>query len=831
VIAHSEELRRYQDHLPGYDEALSPEGGLQPEWRGLLEEVLPRSPEERRGWSDLLSRELRQDGLTFALGGEERLMGRGDRIDPLPWILSAQEWKGIEAGLEQRARLLEAVSRDLNGEQTLIKRGILPAELIYGDPSYLRPCVGLPTNMARQLFMMAVDLARGPDGRMWVLEDRTQAPSGAGYALESRTLLGRLFPELLSRLHVRRLSGYFRGLRESMLELFEGRRLEPRVVMLSPGPYSATYFEHAYLATYLGYTLVQGDDLLVRDGALFLKTLEGLEPVDIVIRRVDAPFCDPLELRRDSFLGVPGLLGAMRNGRVACLNHPGSGVMENRGLQPFLPRIAKELLGEDLNLPSAATWWCGQPTERSHVLEHLDSLVLKPVQRHHGEDTQFGWLLSEKERKELRARIEANPQGWVGQENIGFSTVPLLSEGQLEPRRSVLRCFASANSGSYRVMPGGLGRSAPVKGSPRVSMRQGGIYKDVWVLGSEEEASRHDSLWLNTGRRGHNADSIQGVFTSRSAEQLFWVGRYAERVAQQCSLFRILLRVRGGQEEEPRLMLPMLELLERSSGLWHVDEEEKPESSEDRLNRVLHGEGLAGSLKQNLQMLLSAAYAVRDIWSQDSWRLLIGMEEGGTRCCDESLSDVELLQAVDALLEKGAAFLGLNLAGMTRESGWVMLMMGRYLERGLGLCELGTVLAGIEEESSEEEQALLDVLLLFTENQITYRRHYRTTPRRVPVMELLYVSEVNPRSLIFQFRELSELMLKLPEPPIGSLDDLRLNLNQQRARWLENGWRRDTERTRFLELIDGSRSGLELSSLRLSEVYFRHSSSHQRERF
>ncbi|MCC5849549.1 MAG: circularly permuted type 2 ATP-grasp protein [Verrucomicrobia bacterium] len=835
MVAFPNETQQYAARVSGYDEAITGRGELLPAWRNFLPRVQRADEETRRAWSASIRRDLRDDGLTFTMASEANgSQGRGQKgredLDALPWVFSSDEWAQIEAGVSQRMRLLEAVAHDLLGPRKLVRDGMVPADLIFAHAGYLRACVNLPANLGAHLFFYAADLARGPDGRMWVLDDKTQAPSGAGYALENRTILGRVFPDMLGGLHVRRLAPYFRTFRDSMMQMYEGRRLEPRIVVLTPGPYSATYFEHAYLATYLGYTLVQGDDLVMRDGALWLKTLEGLQPVDILIRRLDAEFCDPLELRRDSYLGVPGLLGAMRNGRVACVNHPGSGVLENRGLMPFLPGLCRHLLGESPLLPSAATWWCGQPRECSHVLAHLRELVIKPIHRNSGEETIYGWTCSEKELQALKTRIQSRPMQYIGQEHIGFSTVPLLLDGRLEPRRSVLRTFACATPNGPAVMPGGLARSAAEPDSLRVSVGEGGILKDVWVLGKKAET--HRSLWHETDTPKDQA-WFGGVFTSRSADHLFWVGRYAERIGRQSRLARGILQTRSAltdDDDTTEVCLDhMADLMDVYCGR-EPEEEVQPLSA--RLKRAMKGKkDEPGCVLSNLRALLYAAYNVRDIWSQDTWRALTAIENTGERCCRELDSPFVLGEDLDEMVEKLYAFYGLNAGGMTRESGWHMLMLGRTLEAGLGLCDLTHHLL-LCDNPPEQMQALMEVALSQNENLITYRRHYRTTPRLHSVLDLMLSMEANPRSLVFLLSQAAEYLHQLP-PPVHPevFDEILLNLKQLRNQTLQRAWHDREARRQLPELLFEARSVMQQCAMVITSAYFTHTSTHALEAY
>jgi uncharacterized circularly permuted ATP-grasp superfamily protein/uncharacterized alpha-E superfamily protein len=835
------ETRLYTEQLQGYDEAIRPDGSLAPEWAPILEHIHNTSPANRRLWSGAIRRDLRDDGLTFTMNPDPLPSTRQEDLDPIPWVFTAENWAPVNEGLAQRARLLETVARDLLGPRDLIRKGLIPADLLFAHSGYLRACANVPSNIGAYLFHYAADLARGPDGRMWVLDDKTQAPSGAGYALENRTILGRMFPDLLGSLHVRRLASWFRTFRQSMMDMHEGRRLDPRVVVLTPGPYSGTYFEHAYLASYLGYTLVQGDDLIMRDGALWLKTLEGLQPVDILIRRVDAEYCDPLELRRDSFLGVAGLLGAMRNRRAACVNHPGTGVLENRGLLPFLPGICREVLGEEPLLPSAATWWCGQPKELQHVLAKLPDMVIKPIDRNSGIKTVYGGRCSTKQLETVRDQILANPMRFVGQEQIGFSTTPMLPGKTLEPRRSVLRAFACAKDDSYAVMPGGLGRAAAEAGSNLVSIGEGGILKDVWVIA--DKPVDHRTLWIETETPRDNA-WFGGVFTSRSADHLFWVGRYAERIARQVRLLRGMVEQRGSLIEDEEISAAVLEhmadLMDRYQGRIAILPDDKdgeppeaapPPTIEDRLAASLRDSDDPGSITRTLQSLMFSAYGVRDVWSQDSWRILTSLESTGKRCCRDVHSPFSIGSDLDELVEKLYAFYGLNAGGMTRESGWGMLMLGRTLEAALGLIDLLESLL-TEDEDPVLRAALMDALLTLNENLITYRRHYRTTPRESSVLDLTLAMEINPRALIFHVIQLLEILESLPPPTRPeALAPARQNLRQLRNLLQAAPWRTAPGRETRETLFQNARRTLEDLSSAVTAAYFNHTSTRAMEDF
>ncbi|MDA3875199.1 MAG: circularly permuted type 2 ATP-grasp protein [Kiritimatiellae bacterium] len=829
MIATSTESLERPPRWNRFDESVGADGAFLPSWKPFLGKIQSSSVEDRTRWREVIRRDMREDGLTFTLSQDVIRTPPREELNPVPWIFSTEQWQPVEAGVSQRARLLAALARDLLGPRTLIRRGVLPAELLFSDPAYLKPCIDLPPNMESWLFQYSVDVARGPDGRFWILEDRTQAPSGSGIALESRTIMGGVFPQMLSQMQVRRLAPYFRKLRESMLSMYQGRPLEPRVVLMTPGPYSSSYFEHAYLAAYLGYTLVQGSDLLVRNGALKLKTLEGLQPVDIVLRQLDAEYLDPLELKRDSYLGVPGLLGAMRTGRAAVLNHPGCGVLENAGLMAFFPMLSRELLGEELLLPSLATWWCGQRKECDYVLSHLRELMIKPLHRYRDESAVDGRLCSESELADLKARIRARPESYVGQEQMEFSSLPTLVGNTLETRTSVMRAFAFASGSDYEVMPGGLARSARETDGGTIGLDTKGWIKDVWVLGDQPEP--HHSLWLE--KAPPPADQwFSGVFTSRTGENLFWVGRYAERLTRQARLLRGMIQLEDVNFEahtaSPPELSRMVDLMDIYGG--RLEPNRKPALLK-RVQNAISGRKETGSMKKNLRGLLVAAYTVRDIWSQDSWRTLSTIETTGELCFVEDPSPFTMERELSDFIEKLNAFYGLNANGMTRESGWSMLMLGRVLESGIGLCELMKGLLEPVNPGEAISYGLMELALQQNENLITYRRHYRTTPQLRSVLALMTASEVNPRSLVFYLEYINAYVDKLP-PPVQSdvIEPLVLDIKRIRSRLLQTEMNQP-DPDGGLSFLQEVRACMETVSTVVSSAYFSHTALQARENF
>ncbi len=546
--------------------------------------------------------------------------------------------------------------------------------------------------------MLAVDLARSPDGQWWVISDRTQAPSGAGYALENRIVMAETFPDLFRESQVHRLASFFRAFRETLLRLSPSPRTHPRVVLLTPGPLNETYFEHSYLARYLGFTLVQGGDLTVRENRVFLKSLEGLRPVDVILRRMDDGFCDPLELRSDSYLGVPGLVEAVRAGNVAVANALGSGLLETSAFIPFLPGLSRSLLGERLALPSVATWWCGQPRARRYVRENLDFLVIKPAFPPRAWSRYLAAGSPPRSEHASWPSWRSGPTEFVGQELLNLSSVPVWSDSALMPRRVVLRVYIAASGDGWIVMPGGLTRVSPSPDSPIVSMQHGGGSKDTWVLSRQPV----DHFTMRRPRdlpvelhRGVSSD-----LPSRAAEHLFWLGRYAERCEHLARVLRCILVRMTGESWAPetagwRSMMQLYECLESPySRLAKDDPQGKLDQQGDLEKEILSlifEEQRSDSLNSNLSRATRAVAQVRDRLSADLLRIVSQMgslARASDRVAWGYVSAADALVVLNSCILTLAALRGIEEGNITRGPGWHFLNIGRRIERSLQLIEL-----------------------------------------------------------------------------------------------------------------------------------------------
>lgn len=752
-------MARYKTLSGVYDESIAASGKLRPHWTGLIRSLEQLGPEEFAARWDNGRRVIREHGVTYNVYGDPQGMDRPWELDMVPLMIPPDEWSHISKGLSQRARLLNEILSDLYGAQRLLRKGLLPASLVFANPAFLRPCHGIRPAGNIFLHLHAADLARAPDGRWWVLADRTQAPSGAGYALENRIVLSRILPDEFRDLQVQRLASFFGVARDTLRSLAPGGRDNPHVVLLTPGPHNETYFEHAYLARYLGLTLVEGGDLTVRDRRVFLKTLEGLQPVDVILRRVDDTFCDPLELRNDSFLGVPGLVESVRAGQVTVANALGSGLIESPAFLAFLPGLCRRLLGEELILPSVATWWCGQAKEHHHVLEHLDRVVVKPAYGSVSRLPFFGERLSASERHRLVSAIAAKPYNYVGQERVGLSAAPAWGAGGLEPRRVVVRAYVTAGEDGYVVMPGGLTRVSTSGEDPVVSMQSGGGSKDTWVLAEGPVAPV--SLLTASGQPSGGL-RISTELPSRVADNLFWLGRYAERLEGRLRMLRcVIVRMAGeaGAEGAAELsaLLQVLSALGLAPDKPFVPARGAGPKAQDDILQLVYNAQRTGSARELVLRIRHIASIVRDRFSADTWRILNQLQTD-SRTRPGRIPMANALALINTLIIDLGAFSGMEMENMTRGHGWRFLDLGRRLERALNLVEW--IDAAVSSRSTLP--AMLQPLLEMADSALTYRRRYFSEPRLAQVLELLLFDTGNPRSLSFQLNALQQHSVSLP---------------------------------------------------------------------
>jgi len=739
------------DHR-AYDEMVAGNGQLRPHWHGLLG-TLSGLPD-----GGLAERALRARAQVAETDEILTLFGHnqpgGWTLDPVPLILPEGEWVQLSRGLAQRARLLDRILADVYGPQTLIAERLLPPYLVYGNPHFLRPCRrnGAPAAPGPHMPFYAADLMRAPDGSWRVIADRTQAPAGVGYALRNRRVLARTLPEAFRATPVKRLGAFTDLFLASLQALAPWGAPTPRVVVLTPGPYNPAYFEHVYLARELGLTLVQGADLTVRDDVVFLKTLDGLRRVDVVYRRVDGAYCDPLELRDDSALGITGLLQAQRAGNVAIVNDPGAALVETPALLPFLPGLAERLLGEELMLPAVTAWWCGQHSAREAIAPHPDDHVLVPT---------FASTLPANDPAALAAALKSRPEEVVALARLDPGVVPTVEGNKLQPKPYVLRMVLVWHDGDWVAMPGGVARvvdEAALYAAHGSGMQHGGVAKDVWVLTREERdvfipAAATVGMAIQRG--------VAGELPSRVADDLFWFGRYAERIDAGARLFRAALTRLAGGGVGPRdaAELAMLAKALVAGGWVAGSALGGPPDGALFAQSLTHGASNGRVMRDCLDALRRLAFAIRDRLSVDMWHNLNHLMADVRRTLAVAGRDIDrVLGALDELIRAIAALSGMAADNMTRGAGWRFLEVGRRIERAHATTR---TLSAVLRLPARQYEIGLRLALELCDSTITYRTRYPSAPRPAPAIDLILADPMNPRSLIFQLDQLRDHIDKL----------------------------------------------------------------------
>jgi uncharacterized circularly permuted ATP-grasp superfamily protein/uncharacterized alpha-E superfamily protein len=811
----------YVARQSGRDEMIEPDGALHPHWRMLVSQLDEIGPQGMISRWEQARQLIRENGITHNVYGDPNGVDRPWNLDFVPLLIPVAEWRQVSDGLNQRARLLDALLADLYGPRRCLSEGWLPPELVFANPGFLRACHGVTLPQGRWLHLYAADLIRLADGQFTVLCDRTQSPSGQGYSLENRIVLTSVLPGVFRQCNVHRLAPFFIALRQTLRSLAPPQRENPRIVLLTPGPYNETYFEHSYLARYLGYTLVEGNDLTVRDGFVYLKTLSGLQRIDVILRRVDDNYCDPLELLQSSYLGVPGLVEAMRQGNVAVANALGSGVAQAPAFLTYLPGLCRNLLGEELKLPSVRTWWCGDADSRRYVLENIARLVIKPAFATTGSDPEFGEGLSGTQLDQLKAQIIARPNDFIAQEHVASRTAPVLLDNQIEARRFVVRAYAVADRGNYTVMTGGLTRVTGSRDSLVVSMQRGGGSKDTWILASgpvnEATLLSTTTLPLVLSRGG-------GELSSRLADDLFWLGRYVQRAECQVRLARGMFTRLMGQGRSD--VLGTVHILTRA--LFGHTRFRLDESGLSALVCETFSPGGAGSMRPAIGHVRNLIRGLRDRLSADAWRILQWIDDEVANF-KLDIGEDEVSKVVEMLNKLTAAFLafgGVVAESMTRGQAWRFLDMGNRVERAAAVARL---VRGTLVDVAADESSILDAVLDVGDCSLTYRRRYFTQLEVPAVVDLLVADESNPRSAAFQVALLEEHLAMLPREashPRKQTDQqaaLRLRTNLRLADF-HNACKPNSRGTRpvldtlMVDIIDGVATISEI----VSQTYFSH---------
>lgn len=720
------------------DELLDATGNVRPVWRSFMDYLGAMTPEELQQRTARGDHYLRDAGVYYRQYDAGVSSELEWPLSHMPILIDEADWESISAGLIQRADLLEAVCRDLYGPNLLVEEGHLPASIVAGSPEWLRPLVGVTPRGGNFLNFIAFEIGRGPDGAWWVLGDRTQAPSGVGFALQNRVATARIFADHYAQANVHRLAGFFRSFRDAL----NGMRNQQtnRVSILTPGPLNETYFEHAYIARYLGFGLLEGEDLTFEHGELMVRTVAGPIPIDVLWRRLDSNFADPLELDPQSKLGTPGLVAAVRRGSVTLVNALGSGILEIRALQAFLPRICERLMGRPLALPNIATWWCGQQAEAAHVLANMERMLIGEAISTSLPFDPDPLSAARLDPQALNEALQANGAGYVGQEVVTLSTTPALVDGSLRPRPMSLRVFLARTPTGWEVMPGGYARIGTTDDSTALSMRRGGSAADVWIV--SPKPVRQDTMLATTGEAFQRA--VPGTLPSRAADNLFWLGRYVERTEGHLRLLRAL----------------------------HLRLSENPDGGNPTtslLRELLEARGLDSAAPlpegflRTLDGAVQSASKIRDRFSMDGWTALNDLSKTARRFATRLSEGDDTARATGVLLRKVSGFTGLVHENMYRFVGWRFMSIGRALERSQFI--LTNLIAMGEPDAPD---GALDLAVEIADSAMTHRRRYAVSTNRETVLDLLALDALNPRSVLYSANALQEHVSYLPGSDVFS---------------------------------------------------------------
>lgn len=765
-------IQNYFRDFNNYDELLKSDLNIKSDWKVLLQNLTKIGSSNLKTKQADLDWLLSENGVTYNVYNDPKGFNRPWNLNVVPFVIHQKEWETVERGIQQRAEVLNLILKDIYGKRELLKHSILPPEVVYAHRGFLRSCDNIQYKTAKQLQIYAADLARGPDGRMWVVNDRSQAPSGMGYALENRFSISKIIPELFTNINIKQPSTFFNDFNQLLFNAAPTNKDNPTVVILTPGPHNETYFEHSYLSSFLGYPLVKGNDLVVRNGKVWLKSLNGLKQVDVILRRVDDVFVDPLELREDSFLGVAGLLEAVRLQNVAIINPIGSGVLENPGLIPFMKNICKYFLDEDLILPQIASWWCGQEQERDYVINNLKSFVVKRIDRSHRESIFFCEFLTKAELKDLKLKILTNPFQYVAQEKIYFSTAPNLVDGQLEPRKIVSRTFAIAKEDSYSVMPGGLVRVAAEREKLLVSNQRGGTSKDFWIISDD---SQHNIQLYSWNKTISNYTSNINDVPSYTAENLFWSGRYLGRTMLTARYLRMVLNqmtnvqynVRKSESESLNILFQSITSI---TGTYPGFIEDKATMKDPlkEIKSIVLDENRIGSFAQTLISLNNSYYSLRNLWSKDMWRVSEDTQKLWRNFKEEEHYSVQtLIKFFDKIITRLIAFMALTEESILVKQGLLLYFIGLQLEQAtMTITKFRSLITVKYDEELEYE--ILESLLGSHESLNIYRYSYQSYLSLENVINLLLLDGDYARSLNYQINRLKKDIDQLPGSQLKS---------------------------------------------------------------
>ncbi|GAA4974990.1 circularly permuted type 2 ATP-grasp protein [Algibacter aquimarinus] len=763
-------FQNYFSKKRDYDEVLKDNMSVNPDWDMLLQNLTKLGSEELIERQNQMNWLMDENGVTYNVYNDPKGLHRTWDLNIVPFLIHQKEWQDVEKGIVQRAEILNLVLKDIYGKRELIKNGIIPHEIVFAHRGFLRQCDQIQYNTTKNLLIHSADLARGPDGRMWVVNDRTQAPSGMGYALENRVATKRVLPDILSNINVKKSASFFQDYSQMLKNSSPRNVSNPNIVILTPGPHNETYFEHTYMSSFLGYPLVKGNDLVVRNGKVWMKSLKKLKQVDVILRRVDDVYMDPLELREDSYLGIAGLLDVIRQQNVTVVNPIGSGILENSGLIPFMGNICKYFLNEELILPQIASWWCGQTKERHHVLSNLSEFVVKRIDRSNRESIFFCEFLNEKELATLKQEINARPYNFVAQEKISFSTAPDFVNGKLEPRKVACRTFAIAKDDSYSVMPGGLVRVAAERENLRVSNQRGGISKDFWVITDQPEDIVQNYSWDKSTKNTTISDIND--LPSHTAENLFWSGRYLGRALITSRLLRMSLNRMSSlkysnnktEEESLHYIFEAITTITHTlPGFVGKGKEAVFKNPLKEFNSLIFDEKRMGSLGQTLMSFTNSYYSLRNLWSKDMWRVFDGIKKLWNKYDKNKEHSISaLVKLLDNIITKLIAFMGLIEESILVDQGLLLYFIGLQMEQASLTIEKCRALIVVKHDEQLEYE-MLEALLTSHESLNIYRYSYRSYLNIDNVINLIILDKKYTRSLTYQLARIQKDINQLPQ--------------------------------------------------------------------
>lgn len=746
-----------------FDEMFDKNCNVKPHWKEIYDNL------ERVGIKQLEQKQieidwrLEENGVTYNIYNDPEGTNRRWNLDPIPFVLENEEWEEISKGLKQRAKLLNLIFKDLYTEQKLIKEGIIPAEIIFGHKGFIPEVFNFENTDYYTMKYYAADISRGPNGKFWVISDKTQSPSGLGYAIENRLTMNSILNDLYPKVEILKIAKFIDDFKTMLKNNSSKNNENPLITLLTPGPHNETYFEHSYLSSFLNLTLVQGEDLLEKNNQLWLKSLSGLKRVDAMIRRVDSAYCDPLELRSDSQLGVAGLVNVIRKNNISMINPIGVGILENIGLNPFMKNIAKFLLNEELILPQIATWWCGQKEELDFVIKNIKTLMIKKINRTDGIEIHIGNNLDEQELSDLIKKIQRNPNYYVGQEIIDFSTVPSFNKGKIEPRNAVIRAFAYLDKNEFKVMPSGLVRVSASKDSLVVSNQKGGTSKDLWILGKNEEFTGN-----NVFKNREVIDSRLENISTKRAENLFWLGRYLNRAITVARMIRFNLKSmlninryddNTNAKKATKILNTSLTHLTMTYPGFLTENDIKPIVE---IIDLIQNSNRAGTLSFSLHMLGSINTNVKNLLTMEAWRIFEKMQkEWLSYGKQQIITNREHISELDKLLIYLMAYKELIDESIFKEQGLILYDIGCKIEISqLLISKLRSLLTNKLDMLLEYD--VLDSLLNSYESYNSYRAYYKSSLEISNVLEFLLFNTKYPKSLIYIIEELLSDLNDLP---------------------------------------------------------------------